>query len=96
MPSLSRLLRNSRQLARTARHSNYYTSGRALMGSPEVQPVPKHVFQYHYIFDYYPEALGAFNVYSIQRDQFSLEAFFACENFEFRLLNITLTYKHFI
>ena len=85
MPSLLRLLRNNHKfLPQTARHSNYYTSGRALMGAPDVVPVPKHIFQYYYVFDYYPEALGAFNVYSIQRDQYALEAFYMMENFEFK------------
>lgn len=86
MPSLFRLLKNNtRHLLSPLRLTNYYTSGRALTGSPEVQPVPQHIYQYLYVFDYYPEALGAFNVYAMKRDQFVLENFYVLENFDFRL-----------
>jgi len=85
MPSLLRLLAKAKTpLIQPLRHTNYETCGRAFTGSTEPQPVPKHVFQYYYVFDYYPEALGAFHVYSLKRDQFVLEHFFKLENYDFR------------
>lgn len=84
MPSLLRLLAKNRALLNPLRHTNRETSGRALTGDTEPQPVPKHVYQYHYVFDYKPEALGAFHVYAMKRDQFVLEHFFMLENFDFR------------
>ena len=84
MPSLLRLLTTRRLAQQALRHTSYGTSGRAITGTPEPSPVPKHVFQYHYVFDYYPEALGAFHVYSLKRDQFVLEHFFMLENYDYK------------
>lgn len=87
MSSLIRVLRNSRySLLSSMRHTSYQPGSRSFTGDTEEQPVPKHIYQYLYVFEYYPEALGAFNVYSMKRDQFAMEHFFKLENFDFELV----------
>ena len=95
MPSLFRLLQKTRPLLTPLRLTNYYTSGRSLTGNPEVQPVPQHIYQYLYVFDYYPEAMGAFNVYAMKRDQYVLENFFMLENFDFRYVFVKFSLRFF-
>lgn len=85
MSNFLRLLRKSHKnpLISTFRHTTLQPGSRAFTGRTEEQPIPKHVYQYMYVFEYYPEALGAFNVYSMKRDQFVLEHFFMLENYDY-------------
>ena len=64
------------------RYFVYGQSGRAIMGNPEPNSVPRDIFQYHYAFDNYPEMLGGYQYKS--HNKYVLEQSFAFEVFEFK------------
>jgi len=64
------------------RYYVYGQNGRALMGNPEPVPLPKHIYQYQYAFDNYPDSFNAFTY--IHHDEYVLQQTFSFENFEFR------------
>lgn len=69
-------------LLNTARYYHNSNSGRALMGSTEVQEPPKHYYQYLYQYDIQPDALCGVRYPNYEAHVKA--QYFAFENFSFR------------
>jgi hypothetical protein len=68
--------------SQATRYYVYGKHGRALMGNPEPNDVPKDIYQYQYAFDNYPDSFNAFKY--LHHDKYVLHQTFSFENFEFR------------
>jgi len=66
----------------STRYYVYGQNGRAFMGNPEPNKIPKDIYQYQYAFDNFPDQLSGF-MYR-PHDKYVLEQTFAFEVFEFK------------
>ncbi|KRX11186.1 hypothetical protein PPERSA_07711 [Pseudocohnilembus persalinus] len=81
---MQRLLQSSKFVANYSQQLTRNTQALAKypVGSDKVIPPPKDYFQYHYVFEVYPDALSGFKTH--KKDPFIGQQFYAYETFEFQ------------
>lgn len=73
-------MRSTQQMA--TRYYIYGQSGRTNVANPEPVELPKHIFQFQYAFDNYPDQFNGF-LY-LHHDPYALHMIFSFENFAFK------------